>query len=88
MCDFFADYAIGCGNRSIVRNRTSAQYQKPCIVKTLTGDKKISAAVNDKNRKPTNERSERMKLRKEHFEIFNILRMHIYKLYTMINSGM
>ena len=29
LCDLFADYAIGCGKRSIVRNRTSAQYQKP-----------------------------------------------------------
>ena len=24
LCDFFADYVIGCGKRSIVRNRTSA----------------------------------------------------------------
>ena len=33
LCNFFADYAIGCSNRSIVRNRTSAQYnyQKPWL---------------------------------------------------------
>ena len=39
------------------------------IVKTLTGEKKrTSTVVNDKNGKPTNERSERLKIWKEHFD--------------------
>ena len=37
------------------------------IVKTLTGEKKrTSTVLNDKNGKPTNERSERLKIWKEH----------------------
>ena len=32
LCNFFADYAIRCGKGSIVRNRTSTQFQKPCFV--------------------------------------------------------
>ena len=40
-----------------------------CIVKTLTGEKKRSSTVvNDKNGKPTNERSEILKIWKEHFD--------------------
>ena len=31
LCDFFTDYVIGCGKRSIVPNHTSTQYQKPCF---------------------------------------------------------
>ena len=42
------------------------------IVKTLTGEKKrtstVISVVNDKNGKPTNERSERLKIWKEHFD--------------------
>ena len=39
------------------------------IVKTLTGEKKrTSTVVNDKNGRPTNERSERLKIWKEHFD--------------------
>ena len=39
------------------------------IVKTLTGEKKrTSTVVNDKNGKPTNEQSERLKIWKEHFD--------------------
>ena len=39
------------------------------IVKTLTGEKKrTSTVVNDKNGKPTNERSEGLKIWKEHFD--------------------
>ena len=38
-------------------------------MKTLTGEKKrTSTVVNDKNGKPTNERSERLKIWKEHFD--------------------
>ena len=29
---FLMDYAIGCDSTSIVRNRTIAKYQKPCII--------------------------------------------------------
>ena len=37
------------------------------IVKTLTGEKKrTSTVVKDKNAKPTNEQSERLKIWKEH----------------------
>ena len=40
-----------------------------CIVKTLTGEKKrTSTVVNDKNGKPTNERSRRLKIWKELFD--------------------
>ena len=39
------------------------------IVKTLTGEKeRISTVVNDKNGKPTNERSKRLKNKKKHFD--------------------
>ena len=43
------------------------------IKKTLTGEKKrTSTVVNDKNGKPANERSERLKIWKEHFDtVFN-----------------
>ena len=38
-------------------------------MKTLTGEKKrTSTVVNDKNGKPTNEQSERLKIWKEHFD--------------------
>lgn len=39
------------------------------IMKTLTGEKKrTSTVVNNKNGKPPNERSERLKIWKEHFD--------------------
>ena len=39
------------------------------IMKTLTDEKKrTSTVVNDKNGRPTNERSERLKIWKEHFD--------------------
>jgi len=39
------------------------------ILKTMTGEKRrLSTAVNDKNGRPTNERSRRLKIWKEHFD--------------------
>ena len=35
LCNFFADYVIGCSKRSIVWNRTSTQYQKPCLMSNV-----------------------------------------------------
>ena len=53
--------------RAAENGRAGEQHR---IVKTLTGEKKLrtSTVVNDKNGKPTNEQSERLKIWKEHFD--------------------
>ncbi|XP_078352308.1 uncharacterized protein LOC144637002 [Oculina patagonica] len=56
----------GNAERAAENGRTGELHR---IVKTLTGEKKgASTAVNDKNGRPTNEGSERLKIWKEHFE--------------------
>ena len=49
------------------KNGTAGELYR--IVKTLADEKKrTSTVVNDKNGKPTNEQSERLKIWKEHFD--------------------
>ena len=56
----------GNAERAAENGRTGELHR---IVKTLTGEKRITnTVVNDKNGRPTNERSERLKVWKEHFD--------------------
>ena len=56
----------GDAERAAENGRTGELHR---IVKTLTGEKrKVSTVVNDKNGRPTNEGSERLKIWKEHFD--------------------
>jgi len=70
----------GNAERAAENGRTGELHR---IVKTLTGEKRrVSTTVNDKNGRPTNEGSRRLKIWKEHFEAVLNPKTHLKGQYS------